>query len=99
MEITEDDDDSGNHRQWEMVEESAFQAKLDAWFAGQVLKSPDNLESTARQIITLVTALLGVLFTVLAVAKDPLPCYFVHPVVHLWAQPASSCILALLAAS
>lgn len=83
----------------EMVEESTFQAKLDAWFAGQVLKSPDNLESTARQIITLVTALLGVLFTVLAVAGDPLPYYFVHPAVH-WLGAASVILLllALLAA-
>lgn len=48
---------------------------LRQWLAEQRLKSVDNLEGAARQIITLVTALLGVLFTVLAVSKEPLPAY------------------------
>ncbi len=79
--------------------ETVRERKLDQWYAEQVLKSPDNLDSAARQIITLVTTLIAVLFTVLAVAKDPLPNYFIHPIVHwLGAATVISLLLAVLAA-
>lgn len=55
---------------------------LRKWLAEQRLKSVDNLEAAARQIITLVTALLGVLFTVLAVTNDPLPSYMRLPLMR-----------------
>ena len=50
--------------------------ELAKWFAQQHLKSPDTLDAAARQIITLVTTLLALLFTVLTVASQPLPPYF-----------------------
>ncbi len=53
--------------------------RLAAWFAEQHLKSPDHLEAAARQLIGLVTALLGLLLGVLAVAKHPLPAYLASP--------------------
>ena len=50
--------------------------ELAKWFAQQHLKSPETLDAAARQIITLVTTLLALLFTVLTVASQPLPPYF-----------------------
>ncbi|MBN1874572.1 MAG: hypothetical protein JXA33_10115, partial [Anaerolineae bacterium] len=42
------------------------------WFAQQSLAAPDTLEAGARVIVELGTALLSVLFGVLALAGDPL---------------------------
>lgn len=48
--------------------ESDREAALRKFFAEQEVKSIDNLEAAARQIIQLVTALLGLLFGVLALS-------------------------------
>lgn len=53
--------------------ESASQTALANWFAGQHLKSVDNLEMAARQIITLCTALLGTLLGLMALTEETLP--------------------------
>lgn len=55
--------------------ETPRELALRQWWAEQELKSPANLEAAARQIITLVTSLLGLLLAILAVAEDPLPAY------------------------
>ena len=55
--------------------ETPRELALGQWWAEQELKSPANLEAAARQIITLVTSLLGLLLAILAVAEDPLPAY------------------------
>lgn len=56
-------------------QETAAEAALYAWFTEQQLKSADNLEAAARQIITLCTTLLGLLLGLLALAEDPLPSH------------------------
>jgi hypothetical protein len=63
------------------VESPSEQAMRD-WFAQQVLESPKNIEEGARLLIGLVTGLLGVLFTVLAVAQNPLPAYLHLPYIR-----------------
>lgn len=55
--------------------ETPEEARLRKWWAEQAVAAPDNLEAAARQIIGLVSGLLGVLFGVLALAGDPLPAY------------------------
>ena len=62
--------------------ETPEERALRKWFAQQALASPDALEAAARTILSLVTALLGVLYGVLAVAEDPLPAYFRLPAVR-----------------
>ena len=62
--------------------ETPEEKALRKWFARQALASPDTLEAAARTILGLVTALLTVLFGVLAVAEDPLPPYFTLPLVR-----------------
>lgn len=80
-------------------EETPAEAELRKWFAQQVTASPANLEEAARQIIGLVTALLGVLFGVVALTEDKLPAYLQLPVVR-WLSVAAVALwlLALLAA-
>ena len=56
-------------------EETPAEAARREWFEKQALAAPDNLEAAARQIIGLVTALLGVLFGVLALSSGNLPAY------------------------
>jgi hypothetical protein len=56
---------------------------LQTWFTEQAQKSPDNLEAAARQILTLCTSLLTLLFAALAVAGDPLPGYLRYLSVRL----------------
>jgi hypothetical protein len=63
-------------------EETPREAAQREWFEKQVLSAPDNLEAAARQLITLATALLSVLFGVLAVTNDPLPRYLALPLVR-----------------
>ena len=63
-------------------EETPQERALYEWFEKQALASPDTLEAAARTILGLVTALLGVLFGVLAVTADPLPAYFDLPLVR-----------------
>ncbi len=63
-------------------EETPQERALYEWFEKQALASPDTLEAAARTILGLVTALLGVLFGVLAVTADPLPAYFRLPLVR-----------------
>jgi hypothetical protein len=53
----------------------AGQTALAAWFAEQRLKSADNLETAARQIITLSTTLLGLLLGLMALSEKTLPVY------------------------
>jgi hypothetical protein len=55
--------------------ETGEEAALYAWFAEQRLKSPDNLEAAARQIITLCSTLLGLLLGLLALTDSPLPAH------------------------
>ena len=45
------------------------------WFAEQRFKSVDNLETAARQIITLCTSLLGLLLALMALASSTVPAY------------------------
>lgn len=79
--------------------ETAEESGLREWFDKQALAAPDNLEAAARQLITLATGLLSVLFVVLAVADDPLPAYLAYPSVR-WLGAAVVCLLLLsLAAS
>ncbi len=80
-------------------EETAPERAQDDWFAKQVLESPTRLEEAARLLIGLVTGLLGVLFTVLSVTKDPLPPYMKLDVVRgLGVGVVGFLLLALLAA-
>jgi uncharacterized membrane protein YcjF (UPF0283 family) len=51
------------------------EAALHGWFAEQRLKSIDNLETAARQIITLCTTLLGLLLGLMALAAPNLPAH------------------------
>ncbi len=75
--------------------ETEQEKKLDNWFSRQVLRSPDALEAAARTILGLITALLGILLGVLAVADTPLPSYFWLPLV----RPAGvGAVMALLVA-
>ncbi len=46
---------------------------LARWFAEQRLKNPDTLDAAARQVVGLATGLLGLLFGVLSLSRDPLP--------------------------
>ncbi|MCS6911050.1 MAG: hypothetical protein NZM11_10885 [Anaerolineales bacterium] len=55
--------------------ETPEEARLRQWWAEQAVTAPDNLEAAARQIIGLVSGLLGVLFGVLTLAAEPLPVY------------------------
>lgn len=72
---------------------------LADWFTQQHFKSPDTLDAAARQIVTLVTALLGLLFTILSVAADPLPTFMQWPLVlGLGALTVILLLLALLLA-
>ncbi|NPA92659.1 MAG: hypothetical protein GXO56_03160 [Chloroflexi bacterium] len=54
---------------------------LAGWFEAQRLKSPDTLEAAARQIVSLVTTLLGLLWAVLALGNDQTPAYVGQPLV------------------
>jgi hypothetical protein len=65
------------------------------WFERQALAAPDTLEAAARSLVNLVTALLGALFGVLAVADDPLPGYLWHPLTR---PLGIACVVLLLAA-
>ena len=55
--------------------EAAAEAELRKWYAHAALGSPDTLDAAARTLQGLITALLGTLFAVLALAADPLPLY------------------------
>lgn len=55
------------------TKEPAAQTALAKWFAEQRIKSVDNLEAAARQIITLSTALLGTLLGLMAITEETLP--------------------------
>ncbi|MCA9954416.1 MAG: hypothetical protein KC434_06835 [Anaerolineales bacterium] len=63
--------------------EDEKEKQVREWLAGQELKSVDNLEAAARQLISLVTALFGILFGVLTVSSDPLPIYFTYPTLRI----------------
>jgi hypothetical protein len=79
----------------ETPKETALRSKMVefAW------KSPDHLDASARQIISLVTALYALLFGVLAFASDPLPAYLTWaPVRFLGAGATAALGAALLAA-
>jgi hypothetical protein len=79
--------------------ETAEEKALRKWFAKQALAAVDNLEAAARSILGLVSALLGVLFAVLAVAADPLPAYLESPLMRgMGVIAVSALLLALLGA-
>jgi hypothetical protein len=59
--------------------ETAWEESLGEWFAKQALGSLDTLEAAARTILTLVTALIGALFSVLTIAAGDLPAYLQVP--------------------
>lgn len=63
-------------------EETPAEKARPEWFEKQALASPDTLEAAARTILGLVTGLLTVLFSVLALASDPLPAYLKQPAVR-----------------
>lgn len=63
--------------------ESEKEKRQREWLADQELKSVDNLEAAARQLISLVTALFGILFGVLTVSSNPLPVYFTYPTLRV----------------
>ncbi|MGC9396835.1 MAG: hypothetical protein ACP5J4_18475 [Anaerolineae bacterium] len=75
-------------------ESPALKARRE-WFEAQVLAAPDTLESGARVIVELVTALLGVLFGILALAGNPLPDYLWLPLTR---PLGIACVVALLVA-
>jgi hypothetical protein len=77
-------------------EETGDEEALDTWFNQQALASLDTLEAAARSILGLVTALLGVLFGVLAVASDPLPGYLRLPLVRGLGVVSVAALLAAL---
>lgn len=59
--------------------ETPAEKDLSEWFAKQTLASLDNIETAARTILSLVTALIGALFGVLTVASKDLPAYLDNP--------------------
>lgn len=63
--------------------ETPEEARLREWFDEQEKASVDNLEGAARLLITLITGLFTLLFSVLAVADDPAPAYLSEPLVRL----------------
>lgn len=65
------------------------------WLAEQQKDPPKPLEEGARQLISLVTALYGVIFGILTLAGDPLPAYLAWPAVRALGAIA---VLAYLAA-
>jgi hypothetical protein len=73
---------------------SPEEERLADWFAEQRLRSPDHLEAAARQMIGLVTGLLGLLLGVVAVAEKPLPSYVTWPLVR-WLTVAGIALLLL----
>jgi hypothetical protein len=63
-------------------EETPVEQATREWFEKQSLASPDSLNEAARQIITVVTTLLGILLGILALASHPLPTYLRLPVIR-----------------
>jgi uncharacterized integral membrane protein len=59
--------------------ETEREAERRRWFEKVELESPEALASAARTLLSLITALLSVLFAVLAVAGNPLPAYLQLP--------------------
>lgn len=78
--------------------ETPEEARLREWWARQAVAAPDNLEAAARQIIGLVSGLLGVLFGVLALAANPLPVYLQRDDVRVAGVAAIALLLAALLA-
>ena len=79
--------------------ETEMEEQQRKWFEQQVIGSPAALDEAARLLIGLVTGLLGVLFGVLAISKDPLPAYLRVPAIRgLGAGAVVLFLLALLAA-
>ncbi len=79
--------------------ETEEEKKLRDWLEQQRLGSVDNLEAGARQIIGLVTGLIGVLFAVLTIASDKPPAYLQRGDIRLLGTASIGLLLvALLAA-
>ncbi len=76
-------DAAGSGKIFSATPETTEDKALREWWAAQALGSLDNLETAARQIITLCTTLLGSLLAVLALAEDPLPAYLAARAVRL----------------
>ena len=77
-------------------QETEEEKALADWFDKQALASLDTLDAGGRTILGLITALLGVLFGVLAVASDPLPGYLRLPLVRRLGVAAVAGLLAAL---
>lgn len=60
---------------YEGVPESPESAALGAWWQEQWLKSIDQMEATARELIALASALIGLLVGLMALTENPLPTY------------------------
>ncbi len=65
------------------------------WFQKAIQDSPTRLEESARQLIGLVTGLIGVLFTVISIVKNPNPQYLDLPMV----RPLGLAVVVLLLVS
>lgn len=77
--------------------EPAAQTALANWFAEQHIHSIDNLETAARQIITLCTALLGALLGLMALTETPLPQHMQWSGVQWISGAGVVCLFAALA--
>ncbi len=79
--------------------ETPREAALRKFWAEQEIKSIDNLEAAARQIIGLVTALLGLLFGVLALSAGDFAASLNAPLVWLAGLFAVGLLLAAIPAA
>jgi hypothetical protein len=79
--------------------ETPWEEGLRKWFAEQSLGSLDSLEAAARTMLSLATALIGTLFTVLTIAAEDLPTYLQVPGVRaLGAVSVGAFLVALVGA-
>jgi hypothetical protein len=77
--------------------ENPEEAELRKALQGMALASPETIETAARQIITLVSALLTALLGLLALSSDPLPAYMRLGSVRMFATAAVLFLLGSLA--
>lgn len=82
-----------------MRPETPAESARREFFARQALHTPENLEAAARLLTGLVTSLLGVQFSVLALSANPLPGFLKLQAVQVAGiVSVSLLLLALLAA-
>lgn len=79
--------------------ESPEEARLRSWFEEQHIKSVENLEAGAKQIVTLSSGLLTVLFGLMALTEAALPQHMNVGVIRVLAAfGAASLLVSLWAA-